>query len=55
MWDALSLGERARIVHLLVERVGYDGGRGTIAITFHPAGLKTLAADRANPLVEKRA
>jgi site-specific DNA recombinase len=43
IWNALSPREQARVVHLLVERVDYDGGAGTIAITFHPAGLKTFA------------
>jgi site-specific DNA recombinase len=55
VWEALSLGERARIVHLLVERVDYDGSRGTIAITFHPAGIKALSDDRTNSALEKRA
>jgi site-specific DNA recombinase len=54
VWDALSPREQARIVRLLVERVDYDGGAGTIAITFHPPGLKSLAAERST-LVEQRA
>jgi site-specific DNA recombinase len=55
VWEALRPREQARIVQLLVERIDYDGGAGTIAITFHPAGLKTLAAERSNTLVEQRA
>jgi site-specific DNA recombinase len=55
VWEALSPREQARIVQLLVERIDYDGGAGTIAITFHPAGLKALAAERSNTLVEQRA
>jgi site-specific DNA recombinase len=46
VWNALAPREQARIVHLLVERVDYDGANGTIAITFHPAGLKALAVER---------
>ena len=46
VWNALAPREQARIVQLLVERVDYDGAAGTIAITFHPAGLKALAAER---------
>ena len=42
-WDALSPREQARIIHLLVERVDYDGKNGTVSVTFHPAGIKTLA------------
>jgi hypothetical protein len=29
-----------------VARVDYDGAKGTMAITFHPLGLKTLARER---------
>jgi site-specific DNA recombinase len=35
--------EQARILHLLIERVDYDGPNGTVEITFHPTGIKTLA------------
>ena len=42
-WDALSPREQARIIHLLVERVDYDGKNGTVSVTFHPAGIETLA------------
>lgn len=43
VWDTLSPREQARIIHLLVERVDYDGKRGTIAVTFRPTGIKSLA------------
>ena len=46
VWNALAPREQARIVQLLVERVDYDGANGTIAITFHAAGLKALAVER---------
>jgi site-specific DNA recombinase len=46
VWNALAPREQARVVQLLVERVDYDGANGTIAITFHPAGLKVLAVER---------
>ncbi len=45
MWGALFPREQARILRLLVERVGYDGGAGTLAITFRPSGIKALAQD----------
>ena len=48
VWDSLTLREQTRIVQLLVERVGYDGSTGKVAITFHPSGIKTLANDGAN-------
>jgi site-specific DNA recombinase len=33
----------AQIVERVVERVDYDGAKGKVAITFRPAGLRTLA------------
>jgi site-specific DNA recombinase len=46
VWDTLNPREQARIVHLLVERVDYDGARGTISVTFRANGIKTLAAQQ---------
>ena len=43
LWETLSAREQARVLHLLIERVDYDGPKGTVAITFHPTGIKTLA------------
>ncbi len=43
VWETLGPKERARIIQLLVERVDYDGKAGTIAVTFRPNGIKTLA------------
>ncbi len=45
VWDSLSPGEQARVLHLLVERVTYDGGAGTLAITFRPTGVKALTEE----------
>ncbi len=42
LWETLTPKERARAIHLLVERIAFDGGRGTIAITFRPGGIKAL-------------
>jgi site-specific DNA recombinase len=47
VWESLTPREQTRIVQMLVERVDYDGARGKVAITFHPTGIKTLAADLA--------
>jgi site-specific DNA recombinase len=46
-WAGLTPAEQARLVRLLVARVDYDGAKGKVVITFHPAGLKTLAGERA--------
>jgi len=48
VWDSLTPREQARVVQLLVERVDYDGSRGKVAVTFHPGGIKTLAAELSN-------
>jgi site-specific DNA recombinase len=45
LWETLSPRERARIVHLLVERVAYDGEGGKVSITFRPTGIKTLTEE----------
>jgi site-specific DNA recombinase len=47
VWDSLTLREQSRLIHLLVERVEYDGRTDDISITFHPTGIKTLAAELA--------
>jgi len=43
VWETLSPREQARVIRLLVQRVDYDGERQTVSVTFHPAGVKTLA------------
>ena len=45
VWETLSPKEQARIVHLLVERVEYDGEKGKVTMTFRPSGLRALGAD----------
>jgi len=47
LWDTLTAREQARILHLLIERIDYDGVNGTVSITFHPTGIKTLADELA--------
>jgi site-specific DNA recombinase len=45
VWGQLSPKEQARVLQLLVERIGYDGKDGTVSITFYPNGIKTRAAE----------
>jgi site-specific DNA recombinase len=45
VWNVLYPREKARILRLLLERVSYDGGAGTLALTFRPTGIKTLACE----------
>ncbi len=48
MWQALTPREQARIVQLLIECVSYDGSQGKVSLTFRPAGIQTLARERAD-------
>ncbi len=45
IWDVLYVKEKIRIINLLIEKVSYNGEDGTVAITFHPSGIKRLAAE----------
>jgi site-specific DNA recombinase len=47
VWDVLFPAEKARIVHLLLERVTYDATAGEVAITFRPGGVRILASHEA--------
>jgi len=44
-WESLAPREQARILHLLIERIDYDGEKESISITFRPCGIKTLAEE----------
>jgi hypothetical protein len=59
VWDSLLPREQARLVQLLIEKVEFDGVKGRVAITFYPAGIKTLAdelmAQQHMQMKEKRA
>jgi site-specific DNA recombinase len=45
IWDALTPKERARVVRLLVARVGYDGKTEKVSVTFSAAGVKLLSRE----------
>jgi site-specific DNA recombinase len=45
VWAALTPREQARVLALLIERVDHDGAAGAVEITFHPTGVKALAAN----------
>ena len=47
VWETLTPQEQTRVVQLLVERVDFNGASNTVAITFHPSGIKTLADEIA--------
>jgi len=47
VWETLTLREQARVLSLLIQRVDYDGDKGTVSVTFHPAGIETLSREYA--------
>jgi site-specific DNA recombinase len=51
IWQSLSTREQERLLHLLIERVDYDGESGNVSLTFHRTGLKALASQAT---LEKR-
>ena len=42
MWDALPPSQKTKLVHLLVDRIEYDGQNESISITFHETGIKSF-------------
>ncbi len=42
VWETLSPNEKARLLRMLVQRVDYDAQKGSVAITFHPLGLRSI-------------
>ena len=48
LWDSMAPAERGRVVGLLIERIGYDGKQGTLSITFHACGIRTLINNKEN-------
>lgn len=45
VWDNLISVERERLLNLLIERIAFDSEAGTVAITFRPSGIKSLAVE----------
>ena len=43
VWNALTSREQAQVISLLVARIEFDVADSTIAISFHPSAIKTLA------------
>ncbi len=48
LWETLAPREQGRVLGLLVERVEYDGQRGSVSLTFHACGIRALAQELAN-------
>ena len=50
LWDSLSPTRKAKLIHLLIDRVEYDGEEETISVTFHPTGIRSLTEQREKEL-----
>jgi site-specific DNA recombinase len=48
VWQTLAPPEQARAIDLLVRRADCDGAKGSVAITFHPTGIRALADESAS-------
>jgi site-specific DNA recombinase len=46
VWNSLSPREQAQVLALLVSRVEFNAEDSTIAVTFHPSGIRSLAQSR---------
>lgn len=55
LWESLTPREQVRVIHLLIQRVDYNGATGKVTITFHPTGIKTLAEELADKSEEDAA
>jgi len=42
VWASLTTHEQVRLINLVVEKVGYDGRTGKVAVSFRSAGLREL-------------
>jgi site-specific DNA recombinase len=42
VWEALTTREQARLIQMLVTKVGYDGQTGKVTVDFRSTGIKEL-------------
>jgi hypothetical protein len=55
VWPTRTPEDQTRVLDLVVQRVDYDGGKETVAITFHASGLEALGSELAAQRKEKSA
>jgi site-specific DNA recombinase len=48
-FDVLPVTEQARLIHLMVQRVDFDGGQGRLALTLDPAGVVAVLEEQTKP------
>jgi site-specific DNA recombinase len=54
VWNSLTTREQAKLVHLLIEKVGYDGRTGKVTVSFRSAGLKELCNGKDETKTQQR-
>lgn len=45
IWDSLNSSEQARLLNVLIERIGYDGATSRVSISFKSFGIKQMVSD----------
>lgn len=49
LWEHLTMGERSRLMTLLVTSIEHDPSESTLSITLSPTGLKSFATQTSSP------
>jgi site-specific DNA recombinase len=44
VWQSLNTAEQTRLIQAVIDRIGYDGRTGRIAVMFRAAGFKAICA-----------
>jgi site-specific DNA recombinase len=47
VWRSLNTAEQTRLIRAVIDRIGYDGRTGKIAVTFRAAGFKAICVAAA--------
>lgn len=50
LWEHLTIGERSRLMSLLIERIEHDPTEGNLSITLSPAGLQSYKPSQSATL-----
>jgi len=45
VWESLNSRERHRVMHLLIDRIAYDGRDGGVTVSFRSLGIKALCSE----------
>jgi site-specific DNA recombinase len=47
VWRSLNTADQTRLIRAVIDRIGYDGRTGKIAVTFRAAGFKAICVAAA--------